>query len=290
MSNALLRSFWRRRALHDFLRRVGIRESFLSTWEEQESKRDLIRRMFPHLESSEKGRAVLREMARELADQITFPDLDGWEDSAEKKAAAADAVRALKAYLLRQRETVRDERAEIATRRRAEALREEQRQRQGDLDTLRARLDALATRLGEAQAGYDFQDWFFDLVAYYELPNRRPYTTGGRQIDGSITVGGTTYLVELKFTTAQAGAPDVDVFFKKVHDKADNTMGLLVSIAGFSSVAVAGASGPRTPLLLLDHGHLYGLLGGLMTLEELIARVRRHASQTGQAYLAAGDL
>ena len=34
----------------------------------------------------------------------------------------------------------------------------------------------------------------------------------------------TTYLVELKFTTDQAVAPDIDTFYKKVTTKADNTM------------------------------------------------------------------
>jgi hypothetical protein len=92
--------------------------------------------------------------------------------------------------------------------------------------------------------------------------------------------------VELKFTTEQADAPDIDTFFKKVTDKADNTMGIMVSMSGYSSVAVKGASGPRTPLLLLDYAHLYQVLGGTMLLSDVIERVRRHASQTGEGYLA----
>ena len=50
------------------------------------------------------------------------------------------------------------------------------------------------------------------------------------------------------------------------------------------------ASGERTPLLLLDHGHIYLVLGGIMGLGDIIDRVRRHASQTGEAYLSASDL
>jgi hypothetical protein len=62
--------------------------------------------------------------------------------------------------------------------------------------------------------------------------NSRPYTHEGRQIDGSLTHAGTTYLVELKFTAEQAGATDIDSFLKKVNDKADNTMGIMISISG----------------------------------------------------------
>jgi len=126
-------------------------------------------------------------------------------------------------------------------------------------------------------------------VDFSEIPNRRPYVHAGRQIDGSLTVSGTTYLVELKFTADQAGAPDIDTLYKKVTTKADNTMGIMVSVSGYSAVAKKEASGDRTPLLLMDHGHIYLVLGGIMGLADVIERIRRHASQTGDAYLPANE-
>jgi len=291
LADALLHSFWRKRALRSFLRRLGVSQSFLATWnEDEETKRDFIYRMFPALERSEKGPGLLRHMARELSEQVSFPDLDGWEDSNDKKVRASKAVAALRAYLAKQREEAEDQRAQAEARKRAQELREELARKRADLDTLRMRLDNLATALGSAEAGYAFQEWFYDLAAYFEILARRPYTVGGRQIDGSITVDGTTYLVELKFTAQQAGAPDIDVFYKKVVDKADNTMGIMVSISGYSSVAIDGASVPKTPLLLLDHAHLYAVLAGTVTLKELVNRVRRHSSQTSRAYLPAAEM
>ena len=62
-------------------------------------------------------------------------------------------------------------------------------------------------------------------------------------------------------------------------------MGVMFSISGYSSVAIKGASGPKGLLLIFDHNHLYMLLHGGCSMEELICRVRRHASQTGEAYL-----
>ena len=56
-------------------------------------------------------------------------------------------------------------------------------------------------------------------------------------------------------------------------------------VGGYSSPAVKEASGPKGLLLLFDHNHLYMLLHGGCSLEEMICRVRRHASQTGEAYL-----
>src|SRR5882672_782700 len=92
IADALLLSFWRKRSLRVFLRRMRIKDSFLSTWHDDgETKRDFIYRLFPHLEATEAGRRVLREIARELSEQVKFPDLDNWEDSSAKKTRAAEA-------------------------------------------------------------------------------------------------------------------------------------------------------------------------------------------------------
>jgi hypothetical protein len=94
-------------------------------------------------------------------------------------------------------------------------------------------------------------------------------------------------LVELKFTASQAAAPDIDVFKSKVESKADNTMGVFISMSGYSSVAITEASGRKTALLLLDASHIFLALTGTMSLGEVIQRIRRHASQTGESYLSA---
>jgi len=66
-------------------------------------------------------------------------------------------------------------------------------------------------------------------------------------------------------------------------------MGIMVSISGYSSVAREEASGNKTPLLILDHGHIYLVLGGMMGLADVVELIRRHASQTGEAYLPVSD-
>ena len=120
--------------------------------------------------------------------------------------------------------------------------------------------------------------------------HRRPYWTGGRQIDGSITIGDTTYLVELKFEGQPTGSPDVDVFRRKVESKADNTMGIIVSMSGYTKPAIDAASGERSPTLLIDYRHIYAVLVSVLKLDELIGRIRRSASQTGRALSSLEDL
>lgn len=288
--DALLKSFWRKPTLRQFLLRHHVKESFLATWSADETKRELLDRLFPKLEASEAGQKVIKQIAVSLADQIAFPDLKGWEDDAEKQRAAKESVAALKAYLAKAKSEEKNQKEKEAIREAALKQKEILRQQSQSLDKLKDRLLALVPSQGTQQGGYDFQAWFYDLVEFYEVPCRKPYVSAGRQIDGTVTVEGTTYLVELKYTQDQSGAIDIDSLLAKLTNVADNTMGIMVSMAGYSSVAIDQASGKKTPLILMDYGHVMALLQGTWKLGELISRLRRHVSQTGEAYLAMSRL
>jgi len=267
------------------LRASHVAESHLAGWLDEESKRDFLDRTFQKLQASDRGKALIFEMARNLSEQTTFPDLRNWEDSDQKIAGAIKAISELKAYLKAQDEDIRNERDREEAKARAMEERSRIQRSLTDKAKLQERLDTLHPHVGTQKGGYDFQDWFYDLLDFCEIQNRRPYMSNGRQIDGSLTYEGTTYLVELKFTGDQAGATDVDSLRSKVEDKADNTMGIMVSISGYSNVAISGASGRQSKLLIVDATHLYLFLSGSLSFGEIVSRVRRHASQTGEAYL-----
>ena len=285
---AALKSFWRKEALKKFLRECQVPSTFISSWAPEESKREFLDRVFENLQKSDRGKKVIHQMSIFLADQTSFPDLRNWEDSALKIADAEKTVTELKSYLRKQDSDIKSERecAEIKTR--AHEEKQKFQRAQTDKAKLDNRLKELHTIVGTQQGGYDFQDWFFNVLDFSEIINRRPYWSNGRQIDGSLNVDGTTYLVELKFTDVQADATDIDSFKAKIDSKADNTMGIMMSISGYSSVAITEASGKKTPMLLLDAQHIYLFLSGNLKFSEIITRVRRHAAQTGEAYLPAG--
>ncbi len=288
--DACLKSFWFKRALCNFLNQNHITNNALAHLFGM-TKRDYLDWLFAQLLSKKnnKGHKLILEMACNLTSQNSFPDLQNHEDSEIKIKQAVEAVNLLKRELAKLDGLTEDKKQREQIRKEAEERRRKNIFSQQRLEKLSERLTELSKELGTQQAGYDFQDWFYDLVDYFEILCKRPYVVQGRQIDGSVTLDGTSFLVELKFTTDQAGAPDIDIFKSKVESKADNTMGIMVSISGYSSVAITEASGKRTPLILLDHSHLYHILGGAMILPEVIRRVKRHASQTAEAYLAIKD-
>src|ERR1017187_10197380 len=99
VQDAALKSFWQKNSILNFLRRHKISENYLATWQETETKRVFIARLLPKLEAHEKGSQILKQMAVSLADQVKFPDLEGWEDTKEKGQAAREAVQGLRQYL-----------------------------------------------------------------------------------------------------------------------------------------------------------------------------------------------
>jgi hypothetical protein len=131
---------------------------------------------------------------------------------------------------------------------------------QQSLVKLQQQLTDLTPQLGTQEGGYAFERWFYDLAIYFELEARPGYKADGRQIDGAITIEGTTFLLETKYTNEPIGSPDIDTFMAKIESKADNTMGLFVSMSGFNDGAKKAASKQRTPMLLLDHSHIFNLI------------------------------
>ncbi len=286
---ALLKSFWRKNALVRFLRSMGVSNGYLSTFRQDEYKRSFLDRLFPELEKSAKGPAALNAIAQALADQTSFPDLTGWEDQDVKLQQANEAVDNLKTYMNKKKREKDAEDREEERRHEGKQAQAKVVRSQADLDKLKVRLEALYPQMGTQQAGYDFETWFYDLAEHFDVESRRPYKTAGRQVDGSITVEGTTYLVELKFQVGQADGPDIDSLLAKVNKKADNTMGIMLAMSGYSSVAISDASHARSPLLLIDYNHVYYILQGTATLPEVVTRIRRHSAQEGKAYLPVGE-
>ena len=283
---ALLKSFWRKNALRKFLLASYITEGFINSWSQDESKREFLDRLFPKLQKSDKGKTVLHKMACNLSEQTTFPDLRNWEDSHQKIQDANKAVQELKAYLRKQEETLYNEKEKQEFQERIKKDRDFIQRSKIDLLKLKLEFESLQTELGTQSGGYAFEKWFYKLLDYCEIINRKPYKVDGRQIDGALTLDGTTYLVELKFTKSQADVATIDSLKSKVNKMADNTMAIIVSVSGFTSVALKDASGNKTPLILLDYSHLYLFLSGVMNFKDVINRIRRHASQTGEPYLA----
>lgn len=291
---ALRLVFWRKRTLSEFLRAQGISSGYLASLNSEEmTKARFLSDLFFDLEHKlglPKRDAIVLSMARELADMETFPDLQNWVDSEQKIAAAKRAVAELRRIL---------EKVSPASAARAGCdsemkcdQRDKRRKWNGELSSFEAELLELQKRAGEQRAGYDFELWFYRFAEVNDIDVRPGYKDqAGRQVDGAIFVHGDVYLVELKLRREQTGSEDIDTFLAKVNSKADNTMGIMISVNGYNQNAIRSASYAKTPVLLMDGSHFFNcIFRDKLSLLETIDRVRQHAAQTGCAYLPASEI
>ncbi|MBP6782155.1 MAG: restriction endonuclease [Verrucomicrobiales bacterium] len=288
--DALLKAIWFKGSLRMFLIQHQISESILAQWQADQSKRDFINWLWPRLVKDEKGQNAILAMARSLAEMRHFPDLERKEDTKERIPEAVEAINRLRVVVSAVNETISETKAAEKRRQTAREQTSQLLAAMQSLEKLQSDLNALTPKIGTQPGGYEFEKWLYDLAIFFELDARPGYKAAGRQIDGAITIEGTTFLLEAKLVNAPIGSPDIDIFMAKIESKADNTMGLFVSLSGFNEGAKLAASKQRTPMLLLDSGHIFTLImRGIMTLPQVVSRIKRHAHQTGSSYLSAAD-
>lgn len=287
--DAILKVFWYKNSFKQFLLQHKIKEAIVAMYGDQ-TKREYLAWLWPQLIKTDNGHHVILNMARSIAEMEHFPDLERHEDSKVKLRDGREAVKRLRAEVQKIDTKLKEDKDTERRRKEAHDRATAQRQSTTSLAKLQDELIALTSKQGTNEGGFAFEKWFYDLAVFFELQARPSYKApDGRQIDGAVTLnGGTTFLVETKFTKEAIGLTHVDSFMAKIVSKADNTMGLLVSMAGFDSGAIKAASKERTPMLLIDYTHFFGLVfPELMTLPQVIERIKRHASQTGEAHLPA---
>jgi hypothetical protein len=85
-------------------------------------------------------------------------------------------------------------------------------------------------------------------------------------------------------------APSLDSFSKKVERKFENTLDLFLALEGYTEDGLAAFRGGRPAVILMDGEDVALALQGLNDFRELPKRKIRHATQTGNPYLRAGDV
>lgn len=125
----------------------------------------------------------------------------------------------------------------------------------------------------------------YDIFSLFDLDPKASFRKQGEQIDGAFSLDGTDYLFEAKWQQYACNASDLDSFTGKISRKSDNTLGLFLSINGFSPDAVTIHSAGKSVMILMDGIDLMAVLENQIDITTLIVRKRRHASQTGNIYL-----
>ena len=110
---------------------------------------------------------------------------------------------------------------------------------------------------------------------------------GGEQIDGAFELDGWYYLVECKWLSQMNGQQDVDGLLMKVERSGDQTMGVFISVNGWSSNVVSLMKQNKQKRTFLVNGEdVQMVLRGEVTLVELLRAKREALNLLSEPYVS----
>jgi hypothetical protein len=208
------------------------------------------------------------------------------DDGPQKIERARNAVNQLKQLVEPQRD-VQAEQDEIKRRQAlaAKKLRESAAVRK-KLETIRSRYMALVGSTDPQGRGFELERVMYELFELFDLDPKASFKNLGEQIDGAFTLDGTEYLFEAKWRKDLADKAELAAFTDKVRTKLENTLGVFLSINGFSTDGVAAHQAGGASILLMDGADLMAVLEERIDFVSLLLRKKRHAAQTGEIYIS----
>ncbi|GAA0662435.1 hypothetical protein GCM10009601_60660 [Streptomyces thermospinosisporus] len=225
----------------------------------------------------------------DIAAMDRFPNLERQVDGADKVASAKAAVAELKRWTAKQREVIEEHEAHAATIAESAKQAQDGRAFAQAHEELRQRFIVMHSATDKHQRGRDFEGFINELFGLYDLEPRASYSLEYEQIDGAFSFDTDHYVLEAKWWKEAIGRRELDVFKSNIERKAKNTLGLYVSVNGFTSDALAVYSF-STPFVTMDGGDFMAVLDQRIRLDELMRRKKRHASETGHCFLPVSEV
>ena len=201
-----------------------------------QTKRQVASELVVVLQSDERRyQAVALDLIERLATfDSRFDHLARLEDGVSKVAAAQAALKAVQAVTGQNRRLL-EERERLRERIENDAQESElRRTHDAVLMELCGEFLGMAT-LEDVQArGRQLEGLLQRLFALHDLDPRASYSLEHEQIDGAFTFRTDDYLLEAKWWAASVDPRELNHFRAKVESKAANTLGLCISISGFT--------------------------------------------------------
>jgi len=286
LKGALSTVYWYKADLRSFLTAALHDPLIVNRFDWEGPKRNAVGGLVDFLAGDEEHHqdALVRLML-DVAAIEDFSHLEKLEAGSSKAEAAMAAVKALREYT-ESYQDVLDEQEAIARRRQLAYEKQLQTQAVSEaLETLRSKFYTLMFSTAPQQRGYALERILRELFELFDMDPRASFRIVGEQIDGAFTFERTDFLLEAKWQQELVEIGELDAFAGKISRKLDNTLGLFLSINGYSSDAVSLHTAARPVMILMDGSDLMAVLEGRIDLGALLLRKRRHAAQTGELFL-----
>ncbi|MFR9290875.1 MAG: hypothetical protein ACLVL6_14015 [Clostridium paraputrificum] len=291
LKEALCNIYWYKNDLRSFLEKCIYDKNIIIKLNWGNYKRQIVSDVVDLLyDDQEKYLGDLRRLVYEVCNMNDFVHLQQLEDGYKKAQKAKEAVSVLKGIVNKHNEKKKeDEDIMIRRKEAAEKLKSNQAVVK-KLEEINSRYSKLILSGKPQQRGFELEKIMYDIFSLFDLDPKASFRNIGEQIDGAFELEGTDYLFEAKWQSTLSDASDLDSFCGKIRRKLDNTLGLFMSINGFSEDAVKIHSAGRSTILLMDGADLMAVLEGRIDLVTLIIRKKRHAAHTGNIYLKINEV
>lgn len=286
LKEALCSIYWYKSDLRSFLSNCTGNPTFIASLNWDDYKRQIVTDLIDELTKEQDSHlGALTKLCYEVTNITTFTHLEQLDGGAQKSRRAKEAVAQLKQLVEPHKDKVKDDEASEKRRKeRADKLERNNAVRE-KLKELNTQFLSIATGASPQTRGFDLERLMYDLFELFDLDPKASFKNTGEQIDGAFSLESTDYLFEAKWQKELVGVQDLDGFASKVRRKLDNTLGLFLSMNGFSPDGITAHSIGRPSVILMDGTDLMAVLEERIDFVTLLVRKKKHASQTGNIFL-----
>ncbi len=291
LKDAVVKLFWKKEDLRTLFRVAGVDQSLVAAQDWDLVKYKILSPVIDHLNSSNDGLGPLRRILHET---LSFKDASHllWCSDGQRLKKEAEASLERLRLLVQEHDAAKqsaEEERQAILRRAEEANR--YRAFNEKLSYLKARFIEFHSNSDHNQRGYDLEKLLNELFTLFDLAPRSPFKRTGEQIDGAFVLDGDHYLAEAKWQKNPVNLNDLRDLDGAVGSSLDNTLGLFISINGFSAEALEGyLQGSRPRVICMDGADLFMVLDGRIALIDLLQRKKDIAVQKKLIFVSANDI
>jgi hypothetical protein len=265
LKEALSKVYWYKSDLRSFLTHCLNDASLIGRLDWQEYKRNIVAALVDFLAKNEDVyQRELLGLMHEVSNVEDFSHLERLDDGDKKAKDARAAVLALRKQIAGLKSMFDDEGAIEKRRKEAHDKLLQVTAVQEKLQELTKDYLTLLTYEDAQGRGFKLEKILRELFEVFDLDPKASFKIVGEQIDGAFTFDKTDYLLEAKWQKVPVCASDLDVLAGRLSRKLDNTLGLFLSINGFSPEGVQTHSSGRRLMILMDGSDLMACLKGAL--------------------------
>jgi len=286
LKEALSSVYWYKSDLRSFLQNSLGDRKLIAGLDWGAYKRQIVSDLVDDLcESQEAHLNALTRLCYDVTEMREFPHLQQLDGGKQKAAKARRAVEQLRQLVDSHTEANREEEDFHERQKQFQARIRQSAAVRAKLEELKQQFMNIAMGSNPQKRGFELERLMLDLFELFDLDPKASFRNLGEQIDGAFTLEGTDYLFEAKWQEELVAVQELDGFSAKVGRKLENTLGLFLSMNGFSPDAVQAHTRGTPNTVLMDGADLLAVLEQRIDFVSLLIRKKRHAAQTGRIFL-----